>query len=303
MSIEQCIICGSSDTSVFVHLHSNDLLALKCKNCSHIFINNSPINADNISEYYTMEDFKGKRTLQEFEYSNYYTDCFVDYNQRNESSLVLMQFKEKANYFDSLLPKGSKILDVGCATGVFLDMMRKFEWEVEGVEVSNELASYAHEKFDIQVHVKDLTKEKLDSGPFQLITMFDVIEHIPDPNLMIKACSDLLVENGLLLLRTPTEEALLRDIAKGLYLTTLKKIDFPMLWFYSYEHLHSFSTNSLKNLLVNHGFEVTKVFREEESFDRLNISPILKTFLNFVNIISSWTNKQHKISLVAKKIY
>ena len=76
-----------------------------------------------------------------------------------------------------------------------------------------------------------------------------------------------------------------------------------MLWFYSYEHLHSFSTKSLENLLVNHGLEVTKVFREEESLDRLNISPILNFFLSFVNIISSWTNKQHKISLVAKKIY
>ena len=250
-----------------------------------------------------MEDFKGNRTLQEFEYSNYYSDCFVDYNQNSESSLVLKQFKEKADYFDSLFPKGSKILDVGCATGVFLDMMRKLEWEVEGIEVSNELASYAHEKLDIHVHVQDLTKEKLDSGPFQVITMFDVIEHIPDPNLMIKACSDLLVENGLLLLRTPTEEALLRDIAKGLYWTTLKKIDFPMLWFYSYEHLHSFSTNSLENLLVNHGLEVTKVFREEESLDRLNISPILKTILSCINKIASWSNKQHKISLVAKKIY
>ena len=302
MSIEKCIICGSSDTSVFVHLHSNNLIALKCKNCSHIFVNNSPINADNISEFYTMEDFKGKRTLQEFEYSDYYSDCFVDYNQKSESSLVLMQFEEKANYFDSLFPKGSKILDVGCATGVFLDMMRKLEWEVEGVEVSNELASYAHEKFNIQVHVRDLTKEKLDSGPFHVITMFDVIEHIPDPNLMIKACRELLVENGLLLLRTPTEEALLRDIAKGLYWTTLKKIDFPMLWFYSYEHLHSFSTNSLENLLVNHGFEVTKVFREEESLDRLNISPILKTLLSFISKIASWSSKQHKISLVANKI-
>ena len=46
-----------------------------------LLINNSPINAENISEFYTMEDFKGKRTLQEFEYSNYYSDCFVDYNQ------------------------------------------------------------------------------------------------------------------------------------------------------------------------------------------------------------------------------
>ena len=72
LSIEKCIICGSSDTSVFVHLHSNNLIVLKCKNCRHIFVNNSPINADNISEFYTMEDFKGKRTLQEFEYSNYY---------------------------------------------------------------------------------------------------------------------------------------------------------------------------------------------------------------------------------------
>jgi len=302
MSIEKCIICGCSETSIFVHLHSNNLIALKCKKCSHIFINNSPINADNISEYYTMDDFKGKRTLQEFEYFNYYSDCFVDYNQKGHSSLVLMQFQEKANYFDSLFPKGSKILDVGCATGVFLDMMRKRGWEVEGVEVSNELASYANEKFNLKVHVRDITKENLNSGPFQVITMFDVIEHIPDPNLIVKACRELLVDDGILLLRTPTEEAFLRDIAKVLYWTSLKKIDFPMLWFYSYEHLHSFSTDSLANLLVNHGFEVSKIYREEESLDRLNISPILKILINCINKIASWSNKQHKIALVAKKI-
>ena len=249
-----------------------------------------------------MDDFKGKRTLQEFEYSNYYSDCFVDYNQKGESSLVLMQFQEKANDFDFLFPKGSKILDVGCATGVFLDMMRKLGWEVEGLEVSNELASYANEKFNLKVHVQDITKENLNSGPFQVITMFDVIEHIPDPNLIVKACRELLVDDGLLLLRTPTEEALLRDIAKVLYLTSLKKIDFPMLWFYSYEHLHSFSTDSLANLLVKHGFEVSKIYREEESLDRLNISPILKILINCINKIASWSNKQHKISLVAKKI-
>ena len=208
MSIEKCIICGCSETSVLVHLHSNNLIALKCKNCSHIYVNNSPINADNISEYYTMEDFKGKRTLQEFEYSNYYSDCFVDYNQKNESSLVLMQFKEKANYFDSLLPKGSKILDVGCATGVFLDMMRKFEWEVEGVEVSNELASYAHEKFNLKVHVRDITKENLNSGPFQVITMFDVIEHVVNPVEVIEAIHEHLNPGGIALIYTPNLESL-----------------------------------------------------------------------------------------------
>jgi len=246
-----------------------------------------------------MDDFKGKRSLQELEYPDYYSDCFADYEQKSNSSLVLKQFEEKATYFDSQFPKGGKILDVGCATGVFLDMMKKRGWEVEGVEVSDELASYARDKFGAKVHVMDLTREKLDSGPFHVITLFDVIEHIPDPNLMIAACKDLLVENGLLFLRTPTEEALLRDIAKGFYWITFKKVDFPMSWFYSFEHLHSFSLKTLKYLLRKHGLVISKVFREEESLERLTISSYVKAMMSGVNQISSWMSKQHKVAVVA----
>jgi len=299
MSIENCIICERSETFEYIHLKSNNLVALKCRRCGHVFVKNSPITPDNINEFYTMDDFKGKRSLQELEYPDYYSDCFADYEQKSNSSLVLKQFEEKATYFDSQFPKGGKILDVGCATGVFLDMMKKRGWEVEGVEVSDELASYARDKFGAKVHVMDLTREKLDSGPFHVITLFDVIEHIPDPNLMIAACKDLLVENGLLFLRTPTEEALLRDIAKGFYWITFKKVDFPMSWFYSFEHLHSFSLKTLKYLLRKHGLVISKVFREEESLERLTISSYVKAMMSGVNQISSWMSKQHKVAVVA----
>lgn len=302
MNIQSCLICNSSNIDTYFHLKSNDLVALKCKECGHIFVNNSPITFDNISNFYTMDDFKGQRKLQnETWYTDYYSDCFANYEDNLNSSLVLKQFQEKADYFDSKFPQGGRLLDVGCATGVFLDMIRKRDWDVEGLEISDELASYARKTFSLDVHVKDLTVEKLNSKPFHVITLFDVIEHVPDPNLMIAACRNLLVEDGVLLLRTPTEEGLLRNIAKGIYRMSLTKIEFPMLWFYSFEHIHSFSLDTLNILLKKHGFSVSKVFREEESLERINIPEYVKVIMEGFNLLSSLLNKQHKITVIAKK--
>jgi len=302
VNIQSCLICHSSNIDTYFHLKSNDLVALKCEECGHVFVNNSPITSDNISDFYTMDDFKGQRKLQnETWYTDYYSDCFTNYEDNLNSSLVLKQFQEKAEYFDLKFPHGGRLLDVGCATGVFLDMMRKKGWDVEGLEISDELASYARKTFSLNIHVKDLTREKLGSEPFHVITLFDVIEHIPDPNLMIAACRDLIVDNGVLLLRTPTEEGLLRDIAKVIYRMSLTKIEFPMLWFYSFEHIHSFSLNTLNTILKRHEFSVSKVFREEESLERINIPECMKIIMRGMNLLSSLSNKQHKITIIAKK--
>ena len=302
MNIQNCLICHSSDVETYFHLKSNDLVALKCKACDHVFVGNSPITSDSIADFYTMDDFKGQRKLQnETWYTDYYSDCFANYADKLNSSLVLKQFQEKIEYFQLNFPHGGRLLDVGCATGVFLDMMRKKGWDVEGLEISDELASYARKAFSLNVHVKDLTREKLNSEPFHVITLFDVIEHIPDPNLMISACSDLIVDDGVLLLRTPTEDGLLRDIAKVIYRMSLTKTEFPMLWFYSFEHIHSFSLNTLNTILEKHGFSISKVFREEESLERINIPEYMKIIMRGMNLLSSLSNKQHKITVVAKK--
>lgn len=302
MNTLNCFVCQSPNIGTYFHLKSNNLVALKCKECGHVFVSNSPITSDNISDFYTMDDFKGQRKLQnETWYSDYYSDCFANYEDNLNSSLVLKQFQEKADYFDLIFPQRGRLLDVGCATGVFLDMMRKKGWDVEGIEISDELASYARKTFSLDVHVEDLTREKLSREPFHVITLFDAIEHIPDPNLMIAACKDLLVKDGALLLRTPTEEGLLRDIAKVIYRMSLTKTEFPMLWFYSFEHIHSFSLNTLNAILKKHGFSTSKVFREEESLERINIPEYVKVIMESINLLSSLLNKQHKITVIAKK--
>jgi uncharacterized OB-fold protein len=65
MDNQNCSICHSFCITQYFYLKTNGLVALKCKDCGHIFIKNSPINPDNISEYYTMDDFKGHRKLQD----------------------------------------------------------------------------------------------------------------------------------------------------------------------------------------------------------------------------------------------
>lgn len=302
MSGSKCQICGSSNIRDYFRLQCNNLAALKCKDCDHVFIKNSPITSSNVSDYYTMEDFKGQRKLQSDQwYTDYYHDCLKDYQSYSNSSLVLKQFQEKLNYFNSQFPPKGRLLDVGCATGVFLDMAKKQGWEVEGVEISPDLVSYARENFSLKVHLADLTKHDLNCDPFRIISLFDVIEHLPDPNSMIAACKRLLLDSGILLIRTPTEEGLLRDIAKMIYRGSLNRFEFPMLWFYSFEHIQSFSLKSLTRLLKSHDFSVVKVFREEESIDRVNIPQYAKVMVRGINFLSFLLNKQHKMTIIAKK--
>ena len=277
MSMPNCPVCDNDRVSSYFHLRCNNLIAARCRNCTHVFVKNSPINSSNIADFYTMDDFKGDRQLQNDQwYTNYYNDCFVDYDKHMDSSLVLKQFEEKLNYCSKLFPKKGRLLDVGCATGVFLDMARKHGWEVEGVEVSRDLAAYAQDNFKLKVHCLDLTKDNLNSPPFDVITLFDLIEHVPDVNKMIKGCLNNLSDNGILIIRTPTEEGLLRDIAKILYKGSLRRFEMPMLWFYSFEHIQSFSFQSLDRLLKRNNLSTIKIFHEEESLDRIGIPKYIK---------------------------
>lgn len=299
----KCPVCLKKESGEYLRLRGNGLIAMKCRLCGHVFIKNSPVVTELAPSYYTMDDFKGKRQLQDnnSRYADYYSHCFSDYESYLDSDAVLKQFKDKLGYINSRFPERGKLLDVGCATGVFLDMARKQGWGTQGVETSAGLASYARNNFSLRVDVVDLTKENLAGGPFDVISLFDVIEHLPDINRMAASCRKLLSDNGLFLIRTPLEEGLLRNIAKAVYWGSLTRFELPMFWFYSFEHVQSFSMKSMKTFLENNDFSIVKIFREEESLDRLNIPRRIRFGINGVNLLSALLRKQHKVTVVARK--
>lgn len=103
---------------------------------------------------------------------------------------------------------GGRLLDVGCATGVFLHEMQRAGWDVVGVEPNRGAAEYAQQRFGLTVHTGTLRGAALPDDSFDAITLWDVLEHLHTPWADLMEAHRLLREGGLLVLRLPNLESL-----------------------------------------------------------------------------------------------
>lgn len=109
---------------------------------------------------------------------------------------------------ERLKPKGRLLLDVGCATGIFLHEMHQAGWEVVGIEPDSNAAKYAQQRFGLQVYVGRLNQVGLPDASFNVITMWDVLEHLHTPWADLKEIYRLLTDGGWLVIRVPNLESL-----------------------------------------------------------------------------------------------
>jgi len=137
------------------------------------------------------------------------------------------------------LPPGSELLDVGCAAGFFLDVATN-EFKVEGLEISHWAANQASKNHT--VHRKPLSKLEFNER-FDVITMFDVIEHFSNPAEEIAAAQRALKAGGYLFIHTGDVGSLSARILRKKW------------WHYQGMHLQYFSKKSLDMLLKRFGFE------------------------------------------------
>ncbi len=96
-----------------------------------------------------------------------------------------------------------RMLDIGCATGVFLEVAEHAGWDVYGVEFSEEAARRAERLFPGRITRGSVASAPFPDGFFDLVTMFDVIEHCADPLAELRSASRLLKPRGVLALTTP----------------------------------------------------------------------------------------------------
>lgn len=302
---KRCFVCLKGEFEGYLNLTQNQLRAERCSHCGMVFVSNTPITKENISQFYTMDAYKGKRDLQDTSlYETYYENAFVGYD---EQDITILQFKrildDISRHFSLPQNNRPRLLDVGCASGVFLDIARKKGFDVKGVEISEDLADYARKEFHLDVS-HDLIEAGYPTSSFDVVTLLDVIEHLPPSLLekMIKEIHRVLQPGGILVLRTPGEDAMLRQIAKTLYFGSAKVVEGPMHLFYSYEHILSFSPATLKILFERNEFSHLESRREEENPDRLNMSKLMKFGLQFSYLFSGALGKEHKIIELFRKL-
>ena len=146
-------------------------------------------------------------------------------------------------------PGGGQILDLGCATGLFLhELCRGGRWQGIGVDI-NEGALAVARRQAIGVLCGEADRLGLSSAFFDVVTMWDVIEHVPDPVGALAEVCRILRPGGVLLLSTPNSESW----QARLWGKHWGGWDVP-------RHLQVFSSQTLCQLLENAGFEVVRRF-------------------------------------------
>ncbi len=99
---------------------------------------------------------------------------------------------------------GGELLDVGCANGDFIfGMQHSGQWHCQGIEISPEVAAVARSRTGAEIIEKDMLEARLPTAFYDLITFWDVLEHLPKPYEVLQTAYQSLKPGGWLVIRVP----------------------------------------------------------------------------------------------------
>lgn len=156
-------------------------------------------------------------------------------------------FSRSLHEIERLAGRKGRLLDIGTAAGAFLAVARSHGWQVDGCEPNRWLAEWGSRRYDIPVRVGSVFEQPYEPGTFDVITLWDVIEHTPDPRALLDKCRELLKPGGLLVVNYP-------DV--GSWIARVLGRRWPFL---SSVHLYYFDRQTIRRLLGGAGFTVEVV--------------------------------------------
>lgn len=152
----------------------------------------------------------------------------------------------KQRLIGSILPHDARILDIGCGTGEFLGALSD-KYIIEGIEPEPKAAQWASERFGFKVYTGDLGNALPDLGQYDLVTLWHVLEHMPDPVRELDRIYQLLSKNGWLLIALPN----IGSLDARIYGSCWVALDAP-------RHLWHFSKSQLKLLTQRSEFKMIR---------------------------------------------
>lgn len=225
-----CNHCQSPAATPLFSLKGYDLVL--CDSCGLAYIANPP-SVEELKRIYSAE-------------SNYHVQLHDPASETWRSFEALAQ--RHMAFVRGQIGSG-RVLDVGCSTGHFLAAARAQGFEVEGAEFSADSARVAREHFGLTVTEGSVHQVSATPGSFDLVTMFDVIEHVPDPAADIAAVWLLVKPGGWFVLSTPNIDGLFPRLSLPLA-KALNHWPHPE----PPHHLYQFSVRTLAAMLEKGGF-------------------------------------------------
>ena len=219
----------------------------------------------------------------------------IDYISHTDSKRTLFEkcyhfiksiaLKNKLNLVNSLQPSKGSILDIGAGTGDFLSVVKENGWSIVGVEPSEKAKAIA--KFKGVSFVEETSE--LENNSFDVITMWHVLEHVPNLESQIKELKRLLKPNGSLIIAVPN----FKSFDAKRYGKFWAAYDVPI-------HFWHFSKTAIKKLFAKEDMELVKVLPMK--FDSFYVSLLSEKYKTgrmnfikafFIGLQSNWKAKQN----------
>jgi SAM-dependent methyltransferase len=220
-----CNLCGKDDGE---HLATQrGFRIVRCRRCGLVYVNPRPAAEALVPLYAAYHTREG---ANEASWNRLMTRIFV------ESADILCSSRKGSGR--------ARLLDVGCGYGGFIALMLERGWDAGGVDPSPTVVNAALKK-GRPVHLGTLAGMQVPEGTYDAVTMFYVLEHLPDPTGALKKVFDLLAPGGILLLRVPHTTPIVRLLSPLGFGGTLHDPPF---------HLYDFPPTVLQEMLRRTGF-------------------------------------------------
>lgn len=224
-----CILCGSQDYKIVFIEHGIPIV--ECSFCKHVY-----------STY-----------RQEEHYEGYWDDGEEEYDLEWWDTAHREIYNDFISRF--LIHKEGTILDVGCGLGFFVKTVTEKcpGWKAIGYEISKKAVDYARKVNGLQTVYSGMVQESgLPENSIDIITLWDVIEHIPYPHSLLEYLWKILKPGGILFLQTPNFPF---QLWKARLKVWLKGMQPGGHYLEAKDHINNYKMETLSRLCLQCGFE------------------------------------------------
>lgn len=227
-----CNLCGETASTPVFSIKGYDLVECSC--CKLAYILNQPGDAE-LTRIYSGSDG--------------YHAALKDPASPQWAAIRRTAAAHMA--FMSRVPGSGRLIDVGCSTGQFLNLARASGYAVSGIEFSDDSRLFAANHFGLTIEPGSIHDTAQEPGSLDVVTMFDVIEHVRDPIADMRAAHALLRPGGWFALSTPNIDGLFPRLSRPL----AHRLDY---WPHPEPpyHLYQYSVRTLGASLEKAGFMI-----------------------------------------------
>jgi SAM-dependent methyltransferase len=236
-----CPNCGGTDidSSFFV---KNGYTLARCSECGLAYVTNPPTDAE-LEHLYSFE-------------SGYHVDFRDDPKEiEHRFALAKRQYEAIARHHQT----PGRCLDIGAAAGFFVKTAQDNGWDAHGIELSEDTARLARDRYGVDVTSARLEETTFEPESFDAITLWDVIEHVPEPVDTMRRVAKLLKPGGVVGIITPNLDGLFarRSYKVGRRIDHWPAVEPPA-------HLSQFSVQSMTALLDKVGLKTVETTHEPQ---------------------------------------